>query len=230
MTYDVLREAVCAVRETSVDAPAAADDTRAWVLATLVERRKRRLELLKFILPIAAVLIASTSWAATSGKLRRVADVLRLREPAAAPSAPAPAVATAKVRRAAASAAAAAVDVPPAPPQEEEAPAVARAPTSAPNVGDEADRAQALYAAAHRAHFVDRSWSAALVGWDRYLAAASRGRFATEARYNRALCLLRLGRRSEAKIALEPFASGRFGRYRQTDARALLDALEGRDP
>jgi len=45
-----------------------------------------------------------------------------------------------------------------------------------------------------------------------------------EARYNRAICLVRLGRRAGARAALAPFASGAYGGYRQEDARALLDA------
>jgi len=56
------------------------------------------------------------------------------------------------------------------------------------------------------------------------LRSAPNGRFATEARYNRAICLLRLGRDGEARQALEPFASGKMG-YRQNEARQLLDEL-----
>lgn len=53
------------------------------------------------------------------------------------------------------------------------------------------------------------------------------GRFASEASYNRALCLVRLGRHAEAKRALEPFASGTMG-YRQSEARQLLQELEAK--
>jgi hypothetical protein len=35
-----------------------------------------------------------------------------------------------------------------------------------------------------------------------------------------------LGRIDDARIALSPFADGRSGGYRQTQARALLDALD----
>ena len=66
--------------------------------------------------------------------------------------------------------------------------------------------------------------SRALSGWNAYLQAAPGGRLATEARYNRAICLLRLGRDAEARQALEPFASGKFG-YRQNEARELLEEL-----
>jgi hypothetical protein len=85
----------------------------------------------------------------------------------------------------------------------------------------------ALYRAAHQAHFVAHDASAALAGWNAYLAAAPRGRFALEAHYNRALCLVRLGRTDEARRALEPFATGAAGGYRQAEARTLLDAMSG---
>jgi hypothetical protein len=46
-----------------------------------------------------------------------------------------------------------------------------------------------------------------------------------EARYNRALCLLRLHRNDEARAALTPFAQGRYGSYRRADAEKLLEAV-----
>ncbi len=85
-----------------------------------------------------------------------------------------------------------------------------------------------LYARAHEAHFVQRNAAAALTAWDAYLAARPEGRFALEARYNRALCLVRLARLDEAKAALEPFRDGRFGSYRRVEATRLLDALNRR--
>lgn len=90
---------------------------------------------------------------------------------------------------------------------------------------ERADPTLALYRVAHTAHFVDHDPARALAAWDAYLAAAPNGTFAPEARYNRALSLVRLSRNSEAKTALEPFASGVYGTYRQSEARALLDQL-----
>lgn len=84
----------------------------------------------------------------------------------------------------------------------------------------------ALFAEAHRRHFVERDPERALEAWDRYLAAAPNGRFAPEARYNRALTLLRMGRNVEAKRELELFANGVYGTYRQVEAHALLEALD----
>ncbi|WP_437933159.1 tetratricopeptide repeat protein [Sorangium sp. So ce341] len=111
-------------------------------------------------------------------------------------------------------------------------PAPARASASDPQAiqrpppGPDAD---ALYQAAHRAHFVERDPASALSAWDAYLAAAPRGRFAVEAQYNRALCLVRLGRKDEAQRALEPFAQGSFGGYRQAESRSLIEAMRSAD-
>lgn len=88
-----------------------------------------------------------------------------------------------------------------------------------------ADPHAALFAEAHRLHFTERDPARALAAWDRYLDAAPTGRFAPEARYNRALALVRLGRRVEAQKELAVFANGMYGDYRREDARALLDAL-----
>jgi hypothetical protein len=82
-----------------------------------------------------------------------------------------------------------------------------------------------MYAAAHSAHFAVRDPAAALRGWDAYLATYPNGRFAQEARYNRAIALVRLGRATDARTALAPFADGTYGGYRQPEARALLEAL-----
>ncbi len=85
----------------------------------------------------------------------------------------------------------------------------------------------ALYRVAHAAQFADKNPSAALAAWDRYLAAAGpSGRMALEARYNRAITLVRLGRKVEAREALEPFARGEYGGYRREDAARLVQSLQ----
>jgi hypothetical protein len=102
------------------------------------------------------------------------------------------------------------------------APAVTTPPAPAPEAED---AALALYRNARKLHFVDQNPSAALAAWDKYLAADPHGPLSVDARYDRALCLVRLGRQKEARVALEPFAAGKFGSYRQTEAKALLDAM-----
>jgi hypothetical protein len=87
------------------------------------------------------------------------------------------------------------------------------------------DPTHALYRRAHQAHFTEHDPARALALWESYLREAPRGRFAVEARYNRALCLVRLGRHAEARSALEPFANGTPGSYRQHEAAQLLEAL-----
>src|SRR5262249_40239952 len=95
----------------------------------------------------------------------------------------------------------------------------AKAPAHHP-VDEKGDK---LFEAANRAHFEARDWNAALAGWDRYLAASPNGRFVPEARYNRAIALLRLDRREEAIRELTPFANGKYGTYRQGDAQSLIE-------
>jgi len=90
-----------------------------------------------------------------------------------------------------------------------------------------ADRDLALYKQAHQKHFRARDFAAALRDWDAYLQAFPRGTFAIEAQYNRAICLVRLSRKAEARRALLPFAEGDIARgYRKAEAAKLLKALE----
>ncbi|WP_441285885.1 tetratricopeptide repeat protein [Sorangium sp. KYC3313] len=146
-----------------------------------------------------------------------------LAEPPIAPAPPrAPVLAVAPVRSASRPVAPSAARQPTAPrPAAGDPQAIER-----PPAGPDAD---ALYQAAHRAHFVERNPAAALDAWNAYLAAAPRGRFAVEAQYNRALCLVRLGRKDEARRALDPFAQGAFGGYRKDESRSLLEAMRSAD-
>ncbi|MET0592105.1 MAG: hypothetical protein ABW133_05360, partial [Polyangiaceae bacterium] len=113
------------------------------------------------------------------------------------------------------------VNTPPAPPAAEQP----EAPQNA--VHDDGEAATlALYKHAYRLHFVEQNYAGALAGWDAYLRSAPTGRLVVEARYNRAIALVRLGRRSDAEAALGPFARGEVsGGYRAREARELLDAL-----
>lgn len=99
-------------------------------------------------------------------------------------------------------------------------------PSMSATASAEEDPALALYRHARQLHFAEQKPEAALAAWNAYLAADPHGPLAVDARYERALCLVRLGRKPEARAALEPFATGKYGSYRQDEARALLDALK----
>lgn len=245
MKDDLLESAARALRE-SADDGVDPSFTRARVMASLHQGKVKRRTRLAFVLPLAACLVAGTAWGAATGRLPAVFHAIGqmvsyTKEPPAkslrSDAKPAPAPAT-NVELAPPT------EVPAAPPPEvEPAPPAAAAqavaapsvraiePASAPSSSAKpassaafADRDGDLYRLAHEAHFTSHDYARALTGWDAYLHAAPSGRLATEARFNRALCLLRLGREDEAKRALQPFALGVFG-YRQSEAKALLDEL-----
>ena len=223
------------------------------LLRSRSRERKRRFSRW-VVLPMAAALLASTAWAAVTGRLVPVAErvfetshpvtvtappsmvtapVTRVTTfpvlapeaaprlvPASTTAAPSPPVVHPTPRR---------VDVPSSPVElVPESPVVAQRPAPAAPPPAVADPAADLFAEAHRLHFATHEPVRALAAWDRYLEAAPSGRFAPEARYNRALTLVRLGRRTEAMQALSAFADGTFGEYRRAEARALLEAL-GKD-
>jgi hypothetical protein len=241
-----LDDAVHALRDETCAASEGADETRSRVLADLRRSRSRRSKRALVILPIAAVLAGATASAGVSGRLpmawHAALRVLHLApaptavepahplappdtenlvpppEPTSAqePSAPRMQVvaappATPKLR----SAAMATVTATPTP-----TPTATATPTATPT------DSLALFRNAHRLHFTAQDPAAALAAWDAYLREDPAGSLALEARYNRALCLVRLGRSHEAREALAPFADGRNGGYRKAEARALLDMID----
>lgn len=251
---DLLQEATRALREETAPESSATTrrrdrQTRARIQDDL-RRPPSRMRSGFFAVPMAAILIGSTAWA--SGALPRIVDALtearRTTSPPApaekgiapppTPVAPAPArlvpdmvdpdeeaeaekppvASPVKSAVAVASASPPAPLVPPAPPRP--------AATSTPEPEPEQDRSIALYRAAHQAHFGGEGPAAALRYWNTYLAEAPGGRFAPEAAFNRAICLVRLGRHQAAIAALTPFATGSFGAYRQSEAKQLITALE----
>jgi hypothetical protein len=244
MSDDLLTRATAALRDETEDSEAGARFTRARVLASLKETRVKRRTRITFLLPLAACFAAATAWGTSGDNASRLVSFVTQAfrsEPAPAPRAkPAGGVskrdaAPAPVAAAAAPSVAEPVEAPPVAPEPvpepapavvSEAPRMARAPSpSAGGSARVADPAHDLYRAAHRAHFVDQDPAGALGAWDAYLRAAPGGRFSLEARYNRALCLIRLARHEEARAALAPFAAGSYGEYRQAEAQALLDGL-----
>jgi hypothetical protein len=82
----------------------------------------------------------------------------------------------------------------------------------------------ALFRRAQRLHLARDP--RALSAWDDFLRVAGEGALAPEAKYNRALCLIRLGRAADAKRALTPFAGGEYGNYRRAEAKSLIDAID----
>ncbi|MEO7730524.1 MAG: hypothetical protein ABIY55_06090, partial [Kofleriaceae bacterium] len=86
---------------------------------------------------------------------------------------------------------------------------------------------EALYRRAHELHFHGGAPEATLAAWDAYLAAEPDGRFSIDARYNRALVLVRLARYAEAHAALLPFARGEVSPagYHQPEAAQIVERL-----
>jgi len=112
-------------------------------------------------------------------------------------------------------------------PTETEAPVITVKPavTQTPAPAESAELA--LFRRAMKLHSAKDS--AAIAAWDDFLRVAPKSALATEARYNRALCLVRLGRSEDARKALAPFARGDMDNYRQREAAELIDALNDRD-
>jgi hypothetical protein len=237
MTDDLLKAATRALQRQTADEAGEGQFTRARVMASLHQGTVKRRTRLAFILPIAACFAAGTAWGAATGRLPAVFHAIGVAvgissKPAGAPPKSAP-----PTPKAAAGTASLAEPVA-APAPIAEAPlhpadsARAAASASADNAARPAPSSSAafqdadgdLYRLAHEAHFTSHDYARALLAWDAYLQAAPHGRLATEARYNRAICLVRLGRNAEARQALAPFAAGQLG-YRQLEASQLLDEL-----
>lgn len=239
MTVDAL---IDAIRSADAGGPggAAEDDdaelavaTRLRVMRSLESRARSRHQLIGFATAVAILLGGTVSWALATGQVA----ALWSPAPAPAPERPvAPAVAPQRpVRRPAAAAPpqpAMSIDPRPAqrpePPLPEAVPAPPPAPRPvAPPPRRPAAPVEALYRRAHDLHFHGGEPAAALAAWDAYLAAEPDGRFAVEARYNRALVLVRLGRHGDARAALAPFARGEVAPagYRQAEAEQLVDRL-----
>ena len=120
-------------------------------------------------------------------------------EPEPAPSAP-PEPAPARVRR-------------PAP----------RAEAPAPELDPAIREERRVFETAHHLHFGAAARERTLAAWNDYLGAYPAGRYAPEARWNRALTLVRLGRTEAARRELDDLT--RRG-YRAAEAAALLEALD----
>lgn len=87
-------------------------------------------------------------------------------------------------------------------------------------------KALAAYRVGHDAQFARGDCQAAVAAYQSYLETYPNGNFTLEARYNRSVCLVQLGRSIEARQQLEPFAAGTYGNYRRSSAQALIDAID----
>ena len=228
MTPDWLEQATRAAREVGHASPVESARTRTRILESAASRSARRPVRTLWVGLAAAALLGGSASAAgakrvglatwlglapTTGDERDVASAPPPRSHAQA-VVPAP------------------VNVVAMAPREEPVPALRSVPEPKRSPAPAATRpveALSLYEEAHALHFRAHDYARALDAWSRYLAVApggSRDGLALEARYNHAICLVRLGRRSEARTELEAFAEGMWGGYRQEDARALLGGLD----
>jgi hypothetical protein len=226
---DLLERAAWALAAEVDAAPAPAPATRARVLLRLADRRGhpgRRVGLvLGSVLLLSGSLALATAGVPAAARAWRI--VVEKLSPAHRPPPPDPATirsdrrppAGPRIQRLSATPSPAAADAPAT-----VAPAPAAPP---PAIATSSSATLALFHRAHQLHFRQRDAAAALTAWDRYLQADPDGPLVLEAGYNRALCLVRLGRPAEARAALQPFADGTLVHYRRDEARALLQALVG---
>ncbi|MFT3696946.1 MAG: hypothetical protein QM831_27640 [Kofleriaceae bacterium] len=216
MKLDDHLDALRGLDDISADASA----TRLRVRRTLEEGHVGRRHV-GLIAALCVLLVASTTWALATGKIplfvKKPAPVVVTQHVEPAPQKqivppapmPAPPVVEAPVVEAP-------VVVPPPPaPKKIVAPAPAK-PVMSPR-----------YQKAHDLYFHDKDYAAALIAWDDYLAAEPNDRFVTEARYNRALTLVRLDKLADAKAALQPFADGTvLDGYRKDEAAKLIEKID----
>jgi TolA-binding protein len=246
MTHDPLFEATRALRELSDVESDAERFTRQKVLLDIRQRQRTKARRTIFAVPLAVFAIGSVAMAATRGHIpepvrkwvaqvtgiESVAHERRAIVPRAMPSVSE----SPSDRLPEASGVSSAPEVPAAPialaPEPSLPPAASPAPAASSGRGGPATADSPLteaefqrYRLAHEAHFIKKDPEAALALWNDYLAHAPSGRLAVEARYNQALCLLKLGRTREAKHALAPFVSGTYGAYRKQEAQSLIATI-----
>jgi hypothetical protein len=195
-----LDDHVSALREIEAADDVVATATRLRVRKTL-ERGHGMRRHAGILAALIVMLVASASWALATGKLHR-----------ASVHAPSPLAIPMPVER-------------PAPP-----PVVHVAPTTIPDLPVTVTPAPTRpdrYRIANDLYFHDRDYDKALAAFDEYLKVG--GEFAVEARYNRALCLIHLGRLADAKLALAAFADGDvLSGYREDEAKKLIAKIDHR--
>lgn len=242
MSEDRLSEAVRALREETSCSTSAGELTRARIMASVRETRRRRLKAVTIVVPLAAVLVVGTALATATGHMPEAWQRLltgaseRAEQPPEVLPRP-PMRGTQELPKPEtehqpdAAVEGKTIEDESKPPElKADVPVAVSGPAASVSAAPRKDGdPQELYREAHQAHFQRGDCVGAIAAYERYLAAAPGGRFSAEASYNRALCLIRAGRTAEAKASLQPFADGRYGGYRRAEAQALLDALGTRD-
>lgn len=225
---DILQKSINAMRSAGDEPSADSSQTRLRVRRSLERRARGRRRLIQSSLIVGGLLISGLSWAVSTGRIsfRRAEPTvetttpdpvertplipMHLPEPPRAAKVTVPAVVTINETLHAPST----IEIAPEP----VAPIVKPAPKAEP--------IETLYRAAHELHFHGADHAATLAAWDAYLAADPQGRFAIEARYNRAIILVRVKRYTEALAALQPYARGEVANgYRAAEAKQLVDRL-----
>ena len=251
---DALARAAKVLREAHTGERSSSGFTRARIMNSLHRERRRRILRWAVVSPVASLLLVGSAWAQSSGKWPVIwkavtevfapapHDAVAPRPPASAPRLepppPEPSTPEAPLPEPEAS-------TPPEPPRVNEPPAFdtppaprprrsrparheppSKPPVEAPSQVEPApDRELSRFRAAHDLHFAGARPRAAIDAYAAYLEEFPNGRFVPEARYNTALDWIKLGDSTRARKALEPFAEGRYGGYRQKEARKLIDAL-----
>jgi hypothetical protein len=228
VSVDELLGAIRAADAAGDDEAELAVATRLRVARSLETRARSRHQLVGLATTLGILFGCTVSWALATGHIATLwsqPPPMLAPEPPPAPSPPNQQPAAPEI----APAAAASVDPRPlapetAPPEVAPVPRPAappRPPRPAPQV------VEALYRRAHDLHFHGGDPAVALAAWNAYLAAEPAGRFSIDARYNRALLLIRLRRYAEARAALAPFARGQVSPegYRQHEAEQLVERL-----
>jgi len=219
------------------DDPDLAAATRLRVMRSLEVRARSRHQLIGFATAVAILLGGTVSWALATGVATRIWAPVPRPDVSAAP-APTPAPAPVPTRRKPARPAIAIAPTPALPPETVAPPAPVETPPPAPvempgpvrpapAAALVAQPVEVLYRRAHDLHFHGGDPAATLAAWDAYLAAEPGGRFSVDARYNRAIILIRMRRYTDARAALLPFARGEVepAGYRRTEAEQLVERL-----
>ncbi|HEY0191634.1 MAG TPA: hypothetical protein VGC42_10980 [Kofleriaceae bacterium] len=223
---------VGALRATDGEDPELADATRLRVQRSLASNTRTQHRLAGVLAALGILCGGTVSWALATGKLAAMWAPVPVRIEAPVPPvrvAQVPPVRVAQGMPVPETPAIAAPVIAPVP----EAPVAAPVPVVPARVAPPRPRPvappqdEALYRRAHELHFHGGDPAAAVAAWDAYLAAEPSGRFAVDARYDRALMLIRLRRYAEARAALAAFAAGEVepAGYHQADAEQLLARL-----